>query len=286
MGGSAVKSNVIEVTSSDGLKLYGMYWAPDQKAEKATVYLVHGLGEHVGRYVHVARALTDQGASLIGVDLRGHGLSGGPRGHTPSIDQLVDDLRRLMATQPGGGARFIYGHSNGGALALYHAMQSPEGLSGVIATGAWLGLRFKPPASRLMMARAFNALYPRLTLSSGLEVAALSRDPAVVAAYQADPLVHDRISARWGAGFLELGPKLISEAPSFTLPLLMMHGSDDRLTDPEAAREFFSRVSSQDKTLHIWPGLYHEIHNEPEQQAVIAEMVDWIVQRRGGRRAD
>jgi alpha-beta hydrolase superfamily lysophospholipase len=281
-----VKSNVIEMTSSEGLKLFGMCWTPDRGAARATVYLSHGIGEHVGRYLHVARALVAQGISLIGLDLRGHGLSSGPRGHTPSVDQLLDDLQRLIAARPGQGAHFLYGHSNGGALALSLGMRAPNGLSGVVATGAWLGLRFKPAAPKLLMARLFNALYPRFTLASGLEVAALSRDAKVVAAYQADPLVHDRISARWGTEILDLGPKLIAQAPSFSLPLLMMHGADDRLTDPQAAGEFFRRAGSQDKTLHIWPGLYHEVHNEPEQQAVLAEMVDWIVQRSGGGRPD
>jgi alpha-beta hydrolase superfamily lysophospholipase len=263
------------LTASDGLELHLSRWEPEAPP-RATVYLVHGLGEHTGRYAHVADALTRAGMACQGIDLRGHGRSHGPRGHAPSLEQLQDDISWMIRHDGPTGSAFLYGHSLGATLALQFGRLRPEGLSGLVASGAWLRLRFEPPRFKLILARILPKFAPGMTLASGLNVHALSRDKSVVERYVDDPLVHDRITAQLGAIMLTLADDLLAHPESFHLPLLMMHGEADGLTDPTATRAFFQGAGSLDKTLKIWPELFHEIHNEPEQGQVIAEIVSWL----------
>lgn len=266
------------LSTQDGLALHFSRWEPED-APRAVVYLIHGLGEHTGRYAHVAESLNRAGIACRGIDLRGHGRSEGPRGHTPSLERLLDDVSLMI----GGNTRirptFLYGHSLGGTLALEYGRLRPEGLSGVIVSGAWLRLRFAPPRYKLALARLLPKFAPGMALASGLDVQALSRDKSVVEAYVNDPLVHDRITAQLGAIMLTSADDLLAHPASFRLPLLMMHGEQDGLTDPGASRTFFEGAGSSDKTLKIWPGLFHEIHNEPEQAEVIAEIASWLEAR-------
>ncbi len=163
----------------------------------------------------------------------------------------------------------------GGLIALHFGLENPTEVEGVIATSPWIRLRYPAPAAKVAMARALYRILPGLTLSTGLEQAALSRDPEVVAAYAADPLVHDRLSIRVGLDLLNGGAQLLERAAQFSLPLLLTHGEADRLTDPEATRELFGRVASADKTLRLWPGLVHETHNEPESKEVLEVLTGW-----------
>lgn len=263
------------LATQDGLSLHFSRWEPDG-APRAVVYLVHGLGEHAGRYAHVAEALNRAGFAFWGIDLRGHGRSEGPRGHAPSLERLLDDISLMIQANSRIGSAFLYGHSLGGALALHFGRLRPEGLTGVVVSGAWLRLRFAPPRYKLILARILPKFAPKLALASGLDVKALSRDGSVVEAYVNDPLVHDRITAQLGAIMIALADDLMSHPESFRLPLLMMHGELDGLTDPNAAHEYFDGVGSLDKTLQIWPGQFHEVHNEPEQSEVIDRIISWL----------
>jgi len=265
------------VKSSDGLDLFARGWEPEGKP-KAMVCLVHGLGEHVDRYEHVARALTDAGYVLLGYDLRGHGRSGGPRGHTPSYDQSLDDIQLFLTRCRGrypGRKQFLYGHSLGGNLVINYALQREDDLVGVIATGPLLRLGFEPPAFKVALGRAMNRIAPGFTQASGLEQAALSRDPAVVQDYAADPLVHGKISARQFVSMYESGLRALENAAGFPLPLLLMVGSADRLVSPAACQEFAERADGK-VTFKMWDGWYHEIHNEPENEQVLATMTGWM----------
>jgi alpha-beta hydrolase superfamily lysophospholipase len=264
--------------AKDGTPLYWQHWEPDGR-RRATVCLCHGLGEHVGRYEHVARALTRARISLLGCDLRGHGRSGGPRGHTPSFHQILDDIGSLIERAGQGSPLFLYGHSLGGTIVVHYGLDRPASLKGVVATGPWLRLRNPIPAARRMLARVMAGIYPGFTQASGLNVQGLSRDPEVVRKYVQDPLVHDRISAMLGHSLILAGEAALDRGATFQLPVLLMHGEADPLTDPAATRLLFERMASRDKTLRIWPGLLHEIHNEPEQSEVIDLMVDWFASR-------
>ncbi len=263
--------------NKDGTKFYVLGWEPDKKP-KAVVYLVHGHGEHIGRYAHVGEAFTKAGYALVGFDARGHGKTSGPRGHTPSYDALLDDIADFMSQMDSrypNLPRFLYGHSMGGNEVINFALRRKPNLAGVIATGPWLKLAFDPPAIQVTLGRMMNNIAPGFTQKSGLETAALSHDPNVVNAYVNDPLVHEKISARLFVAMYESGLWALDHAAEFPLPLLLMHGTADRLTSEEASRQFAERVG-KNVTWHAWGGLYHEIHNEPEKAEVLRVMVDWM----------
>jgi len=263
--------------SSDGLDMYARGWAP-QGIAKAAIMLVHGHGEHVARYDHVAAALTDKGYAVLGFDLRGHGKSAGTRGHTPSYNALMDDIASFSIQTDhryAGLPRFLYGHSLGGNLVLNYALRRKPDLRGVIATGPWLKLAFEPPASQVALGRMMNGIAPGFIQHSKLDTKGLSHDQVVVDTYNNDPLVHDKISARLFVAIYESGLWALEHAAEFPLPLLLMHGSADPITSAKASQEFAQKVGNK-ATLKIWDGLYHEIHNELEKTEVFNIMLDWL----------
>ncbi len=263
--------------NKDGIKFYEFGWEPDAKP-KAVVGLVHGHGEHVGRYAHVGEAFAKAGYALVGFDARGHGKTSGPRGHTPSYDALMDDIADFLAqmqTRYPGLPRFLYGHSMGGNEVINFALRRKADLVGVISTGPWLKLAFEPPAMQVALGRMMNNVAPGFTQKSGLDTAALSHDPNVVNAYNSDPLVHNKISARLFVAVYESGLWALDHAAEFPLPLLLMHGAADKITSAAASRQFAER-GGKNVTWRAWDGLYHEIHNEPEKAEVIKVMIDWM----------
>jgi alpha-beta hydrolase superfamily lysophospholipase len=263
--------------SFDGLDMYARGWAPDDKP-KAVLGLVIGHGEHVGRYKHVGAALANKGYALLGFDLRGHGKSGGRRGFTPSYEALLDDItgffHQVDERYPGL-PRFLYGNSLGGNLALNYALRRKPDLRGVIATAAWLKLAYEPPAYKMLLGRLMNGIYPGFTQHTKLDARGFSHDQAVVKDYQNDPLVHDQMSARLFTGIIDSGLWALEHAAEFPLPLLLMHGGADPIISAQAAREFASKDGHK-ITFKLWDGLYHEIHNEPEQAQVFDYMLDWL----------
>jgi len=266
--------------NKDGTKFYVQGWEPDRKP-KAVVCLVHGHGEHVGRYAHVGQAFSKAGYVLVGYDERGHGKTTGARGHVPSYDALMNDIADFLAQMKArypGLPLFLYGHSMGGNQVLNFALRRKPGLVGVIATDPWLKLAFDPPAIKVILGRMMNNIYPAFTQASELETAALSRDPEVVRAYENDPLVHDKISARLFVGLYESGLWALDHAAEFPLPLLLMHGTADRLTSWQASQEFAERAG-KNVTWRAWNGFYHEIHNEPEKAEVLKTMTTWMDKR-------
>ena len=261
----------------DGLEMYARGWSP-QGQPKAAIMLVHGHGEHVGRYEHVAAALTEKGYAMLGFDLRGHGQSGGARGSTPSYDALMDDIASFSGqaeTRYAGLPRFLYGHSMGGNLVLNYALRRKPDLHGVIATGPWLKLAFDPPVTQVTLSRMMNNLAPGFTQHSKLDTKGLSHDQAVVTAYENDPLVHDMVSARLFLVMYESGLWALEHASEFPLPLLLMHGAADPITSARASQEFAQKAGDK-ATLKVWDGLYHEIHNEFEKPEVFKSMLDWL----------
>jgi alpha-beta hydrolase superfamily lysophospholipase len=275
-----MKTEEFKLQSSDGLGLFACTWLPDGEM-RAMLCLVHGLGEHCGRYLHVARRITAAGFGVLAFDLRGHGKSEGPRGYIPSYDALLDDislaLKECAARSPAK-PHFLYGHSLGGNLVLNYALRRKPDVRGVIATSPGLRTAFTPPPVKLALGRIMYPIWPGLILPSGLELKALSRDARVIEAYNADPLVHDRLSVRLGVDLLANGEWALSHAAQLATPLLLMHGDADRLTSAAASREFASHTGEL-CTLKIWPGGYHEMHNEPEQEQVIETMLGWMETR-------
>jgi alpha-beta hydrolase superfamily lysophospholipase len=169
----------------------------------------------------------------------------------------------------------LYGHSLGGNLVINFSLRHKPRVRGVIASSPWLMLAREPPAHKLMLARVMNALAPAFTQRSGMETAALSRDAAIVKAYEHDALVHDRISARMFTGIYESGLWALEHAAEFPVPLLLMHGTGDRIASAEASREFAARGGKR-VTSRFWDGWYHELHNEPGQDRLFAVMLKWM----------
>ena len=266
-------------SSEEGLSLLGRTWISNREKPMGIVHLVNGLGEHSGRYAHVAETLNDAGYHFTGFDLRGHGLSEGKRGYTPDFEHLLDDIQislteivsRLDRPLP----IFLYGHSLGANLVLNYALRRKPDLAGVIATAPSLRLAFKPSKIKLFIGQLMAKIMPSFTMSNSLEIDALSRDKAVVNAYRDDVYVHDRISARLAIDLLESGEYVLNHAKKWELPLLLMHGTADRITSHQASQEFAEKTSEK-VDLVFWEDYYHEIHNDFGSDAVLAKMITWL----------
>ncbi len=261
----------------DGIAFYVHGWEPESPP-KAVIALVHGHGEHIGRYAHVGKALTDSGYALVGYDSRGHGKSTGPRGHIPSYDALMNDISAflsMLGEKYPGSPLFLYGHSMGGNQVINYALRRRPGIKGVIATGPWLKLSFEPPPIKVALGRLMNRIFPSFTQANGLDTKGLSHDAEVVRLYDNDPLGHDKVSARLFVGMYESGLWALDHASEISLPLLLMHGGADPITSAEASRQFAEKAGKH-VTLRIWDGLYHEVHNEPEQAEAFKVMIEWL----------
>jgi acylglycerol lipase len=256
-----------------GLEIFWRAWLGDGDAT-AVVVIAHGAGEHSGRYTHVAQRLVDQGYAVYAIEHRGHGRSQGPRALIDRIDSAVADLDKLVAlaghAHPGA-PRFLLGHSMGGTIALSYALAHQQRLAGLVLSG--------PLAPMRITARILSALAPRTPLVA-IDSSLVSRDPAVVADYRSDPLVHHgKLPARTVvelADAIETFPEAVS---AITVPTLIMYGTDDGLCPPPGSVMLSERIGSPDKTLTAYPGLAHEILNEPEREQVLDDLCSWLAQR-------
>jgi alpha-beta hydrolase superfamily lysophospholipase len=253
-------------------RLYYQAW-PVEPA-RGHVIISHGFAEHSGRYAHVAAALNEEGLAVWAPDHRGHGQSQGERANIESVwsavadlDLLVDVVRRAAPDAP----VFLVGHSMGGLIAAAYAIEHQDRLHGLALSGALLHI-----APELLSLADLPEI-PDLGLAD-----AVSRDPQVVSAYKEDPLVYLGPPPR---GFLEAAgqvEEVRARLPELTLPVLVMHGSGDLLVSPQALRDVVASVASEDVTSVLWPGLWHEIFNEPERDAVIRTLREWITARLPG----
>jgi alpha-beta hydrolase superfamily lysophospholipase len=262
------------------LKIAAQAWMPEGDP-KAVVALVHGLGEHMGRYQHVAEAFNRSELALITMDLPGHGQSEGKRGHASfeevagEIDHLLEEAARRCPGKP----VFLYGHSLGGELVLYYLLKCRPQLTGAISTSPGLIPGTPVPGWKLLLAQMMNRLVPDFTMPNGLDLANLSRDPQVILLYKKDPLVHDQISARLGWDLLQNGKWIIQNASSLPVPLLLVQGTGDYVVSPQATRQFAQNTPPGVVTFKEWDGYFHETHNEPEKEQVIQYVLDWILSK-------
>ncbi len=264
-------------TDQEGLRFYSRGWEPDGKP-KAAVALLHGLGEHTGRWAHIGAALSGAGYAVMGMDLRGHGKSGGQRGHTPSLEAYMQDidlfLEQVRARYPGL-PTFLYGHSLGAILALNYGLRRKPDLKGVIATAPALHSELETQRVKVFLARVLGALLPTAATASGLRTNMLSHDPEIERAYVSDPEVHDRISFGWGRIMADNIGWVLRHASEFPLPLLIMHGSLDTIAYPSSSQEFAAPLKDQ-ATLVVWQDMYHEIHNELKKEDVLRTAIAWM----------
>ncbi|HER25341.1 MAG TPA: alpha/beta hydrolase [Candidatus Atribacteria bacterium] len=261
----------------DRLQLFGQSWHPEEQP-RAVVCLIHGIGEYGGRYTHVADALTQAGYVLFTFDIRGHGKSSGPRGHTPSYEALMNDISSLLEIinkQFPQLPFFLCGQSLGGNLVLNYILRRQPKLKGAIVSAPFLRPAFELPAFKMILGKIVNQLFPAFSQKSGLDTKVLSHDTEAVHAYKNDPLVHDRISARMFIGIYQSGQWALEHASEFSLPLLLMHGGDDRLSSSKASREFADKID-ENCTFKIWDGFYHKILDELEKEKVLKFMIDWL----------
>ncbi|KTE17329.1 alpha/beta hydrolase [Sphingopyxis sp. H115] len=261
-----------------GARLHVTHWLPEGRP-RAIVLLAHGYAEHAGRYTHVATRLTDAGYAIYAVDHWGHGQSDGEGGYVPRFSAFLDgmsELLTLVEINHGETPRLLLGHSMGGLIATLFLVERQQAFVAAALSGPAI-LPAEPPSRfTVWISRFLSRFFPRLGVLS-LDASGVSRDPAVVDAYRADPLVYGgKIGARLGKEFMDAMAVAQADAPKIRLPILIQHGAADRLTAPAGSRYLFDNVASQDKRLEIYPGLFHEIYNEPEQGAVLGDLIEWF----------
>jgi len=267
-----------DFSARDGLRLHENRWLP-QGDPAAVVVVVHGLIEHSGRYAEVADELNRHGYAVYAMDLRGHGRSEGDRILVRSFDEYTADLEfyldRVRACQPGK-PLFLFGHSMGGAIVVLFAVTRRPDVRGLIlsAPALRIGGGMFPVLRRL--AGLFSYLLPRLKLVR-MSFRLASRDPEVVADLESDPLVyHGRFPVRTGAEILRAARRIQDRMEAVELPLLLLHGTGDFVTDPEGTRRLHARAGSADKTLKLYKGLYHDLLHEPEKVQITADLIEWL----------
>ncbi|CAD6525031.1 Monoacylglycerol lipase [Paraburkholderia hiiakae] len=270
--------------SRDGVELPLYVWRASAPP-RAAIALVHGLAEHAGRYAALAARLNAAGIDVYAIDLRGHGHAPGRRTWVARVDEYLDDADALLAhtsaqcaTQ--GTPLFLMGHSMGGAIAALYAVerlpQTRVPLAGLLLSSAALAPGRDVPAWMIAASRVISAIWPTFPAMK-IDAALLARDAAVVEANRADPLVHHgAIPARTGAQLLEAMKRIEAGRAQLRLPVLIWHGTEDKLTEPEGSRAFGANVGSPDRTLTLYEGSYHETLNDLDRERVIGAMMDWI----------
>ncbi|HEY7926952.1 MAG TPA: lysophospholipase [Candidatus Dormibacteraeota bacterium] len=260
-----------------GVPIAHREWIPDGDA-RGSVVIVHGINEHGGRYAHVAQRLVRDAWLVAAIDHRGHGLSGGRRAAVERFDDWVADLdtyvRRVLldAPQP----LFMLGHSLGGLIAIVYALHHQDNLSGLVLSSPSVIPRSGVSSATLRTGRLLSRVAANLPVVA-LRLDAVSRDPDVVKAYRDDPLVHlGKVRARTGAEILDAITEVQRDIGRLKLPLLSVQGTVDLLVDPGSARWVDEHAGSADHTLRIYDGLYHEVFNEPERDAVLDDVARWL----------
>jgi alpha-beta hydrolase superfamily lysophospholipase len=263
-----------------GLDLYGQCWQ-DAREPQAIVAIVHGHGEHGGRYMNVVRSLLSHGCAVCAFDHRGHGRSRGQRGHINSWSEYREDVGSFLfwiADRENHRPVFLMGHSMGALVALDYVLRGSGGIAGAIISGAPIEPAGVAKPALVLLSRLLSRAVPRFPLRLALDTSALSRDAAAVRAYAEDPLVHGRFTARWGTESLAALAWVKAHAPDVNIPILFIHGGGDRLNLSDGSRRFFERVASSDKTIHVYPDMFHELHNDIGYDQVMKDLAQWLTE--------
>ena len=260
----------------DGLELFYQRWRPEG-AQKAVLPIVHGHGEHGGRYANVVDWFVPRGYSVYALDLRGHGRSQGKRGALGGFGEYRQDVGAFLdlVREAERAPVFLMGHSLGGLIALDYVLRGSDGLAGVVASGPVLSAPGVSPFL-LWLSKLLAQLWPSIILDSGLDTSALSRDPAVVEAYVNDPLVHSKGSARMANEMMRTVDWTQAHAAELALPCLIVHGGEDRLCPPRASRTFIDNVTFADKEYIEYEGYFHELYNDLGKELVFVDVEAWL----------
>ena len=281
-------ANEPQLTARDTTPLLVRDWRTEgQSQPQALVLLVHGVGEHCGRYEHLAQALLAGGYAVRGFDHRGHGRSGGLRGHVDGFQHYTTDVKTILddfrATQPDDTPCFLLGHSMGGLIVLQFLQEySEEAVSGAILSNPCLEVAVDPPAVKVAAGKLLSKILPKLRLDNELDTALLCRDPDAVRAYEQDPLVHRKISTRWYTSLLAAMGKVTGSPLQASLPTLWLVGGKDSICAPEGSRRFARGLADEMTTVREWPEAFHEVHNGPDKQEYLAALRSWLDARTEG----
>lgn len=263
--------------------VYFQCWEPES-VPRAVLLVAHGAGEHSARYQPLALFMNGYGFAVAALDHNGHGYSEGRPGHVNSFDEYLYDLaifHRQVAARYAGLPMFLFGHSMGGLITSNYLLHHQKEFLGGILSGPAIKTDLQPGPVQMLLLRLLALLVPRLGMLN-LNADGISRDPEVVRKYIEDPLVfHGKMSARMLRELFAGMSMIQAGAARITLPMLLLHGGADVMTAPEGSRFLYEHIGSSDKTLKIYPGLYHEILNEPERAEVLAHMLEWVETRLG-----
>ena len=264
----------------ENLPLYYQKWQPDET--KAVLVIVHGFGEHSGRYMNVVNKVIPQGFAVYSFDHRGHGKSPGKRGHIQDWNEFIEDVKnfiKLVGDEQKELPLFLMGHSMGGLIVLNYAISNPQGLKGVISSGPLLA---QPGISAvlLLLSKLMSRIWPGFSIDTKLDVNHISRDPEVIKAYQEDPLVHSMASARFGTEIIAATDWTLAHADKFNLPLLILHGEADQLVPPHGSATFFENAGTEDKVRHLYPDGRHEPHNDTDRETVLQDIANWLTKHK------
>ncbi len=263
--------------TKDKKTLFAQCWKPDEESKK-TILLIHGLGEHSGRYERWAKLFVEEGFNFLTFDLRGHGRSSGKRAYAKSLDILLDDIDLLFtkAEKMFKNSKFVlYGHSMGGNLVLNHVICRNHPVDALIASSPWLKLPKEPPGPVLAIASIASRFFPKLTLKSNLDLNNRSHDPEVEKEFQKDPLNFKKISFRLFNEMYKAGYHASRNVYKINYPFLLMHGTEDKITSHRASENYVMNTSSKTK-LKLWEGQYHELHNELIYKEIFDFIIDWL----------
>jgi acylglycerol lipase len=265
-------------SGSGGLPLYYQAWLPSEGTRRAVMVNLHGLGDHSGLYPNLAAHFPAKGIALYAYDMRGNGRSPGQRAYLGHWDEYLGDLDAfigLVRQREPGASLFLLGNSLGGLVVLDYAVRRARGLAGVIAAAAPLG-QLGVPAALMALGRVLSRVFPRFSLNVGMDLSGLARDPAVVDAVLADPLFHRRGTARLSTEVTAAIRRVQETAGTLAVPLLLLHGSDDRMVPPDGSRSFFARVRHPDREFREYPGAYHGLFADLNYEEVLGDLERWV----------
>ncbi|TVR83332.1 MAG: alpha/beta hydrolase [Chitinophagaceae bacterium] len=272
------KYKELYIDSNDGLKLFCRCFIPEIKPKKVVI-IVHGLGEHSGRYEEFIRALNKENYGVYSYDQRGHGVSDGQRGHSPDFNSLLNDLDRVfdaVIAESKPEQIFLFGHSMGGNVAANYLLKRKNDLiKASILSSPWIELAFEPPAYMLFLAKSVGRIFPSFSQSTKLDVHALSKQSEEVKKYIEDPLVHDKITA---GAYLEIfgaGKNILLNADKLNIPILLMHGKKDKITSFESSKKVASANVGKVKFLEFENG-YHELLHDEEKTDFTKEVIEFL----------
>jgi len=260
------------------LELYCQQWCPDTEP-RGVVALVHGVGEHSGRYMNVVAPLVDAGYAVYGYDHRGHGNSPGRRVHIESWEQYREDLGTYLAViaeRVPGRPIVLYGHSMGSLVVLDYLLEHPADVRGAIVSGIATEPAGVGNPVTIAAAKVLSGVVPRLSVNLGIDVRSLTKDPTAVEAFRADPLITGRATVRWGAESLKTVERVKAGLGRIDRPLLVIHGEADPLNMATGARALYEACPNPDKTLRVYPGVLHEPHNDLGHRQVAADISEWL----------